>query len=100
MEFQGHSEPFASSYEILYNTAFKQINAGNYAEAEKTLILCEKLCLHSCEEDGYSEEETEQEVAFIRCQFFFFEKSEAFNLFSFVEIPCSSVTLQIFKSNF
>lgn len=42
--------------------------AGNFAEAEKTLVLCEKLCLTSCEEEGYNDEEIEQEAAFIRLQ--------------------------------
>ncbi|CAH1103592.1 unnamed protein product [Psylliodes chrysocephalus] len=56
------------TYEQCYNKACLLIAQENYADAEKKLRQCEKLCREMLEEDEASEEEIDIELALIRIQ--------------------------------
>lgn len=58
----------SDTYELCYNWACILIAKGRYAEAEKKLKQCEKLCRGSLEEDGASEDEIEIELALLKIQ--------------------------------
>lgn len=57
-----------TTYEQCYNKACLLIENENYAEAERKLKQCEKLCREMLEEDETSEEEIDIELALIRIQ--------------------------------
>ncbi|KAJ8923698.1 hypothetical protein NQ315_010279 [Exocentrus adspersus] len=57
-----------NTYELCYNKACLLIAYGNYAEAEKKLRQCEKLCREALEEDEVTDEEIDIELALIRIQ--------------------------------
>ncbi|KRT83349.1 Anaphase-promoting complex subunit 3 protein, partial [Oryctes borbonicus] len=56
------------TYELCFNKACVIIALGQYAEAERKLRQCEKLCRDALEEDGLSEEEIQVELAHIKIQ--------------------------------
>ncbi|CAH0562321.1 unnamed protein product [Brassicogethes aeneus] len=56
------------TYELCYNKACLLIENDNFAEAEKKLRQCEKLCRESLEEDESTEDEIDLELALIRIQ--------------------------------
>ncbi|KAG5900246.1 hypothetical protein JTB14_018227 [Gonioctena quinquepunctata] len=57
-----------NTYELCYNKACMLIANEKYAEAEKKLRECEKMCRESLEEDETSEEDIDLELALIRIQ--------------------------------
>ncbi|KAF5274519.1 hypothetical protein FQA39_LY07131 [Lamprigera yunnana] len=58
----------SDTYELCFNWACILIEKAQYAEAEKKLKVCEKLCRSSLEEDGVSEEEIQVELAMMKIQ--------------------------------
>ncbi|RZC41332.1 signal recognition particle subunit SRP72 [Asbolus verrucosus] len=60
-----------NTYELCYNKACLLIAHGQYAEAEKKLRQCEKLCREMLEEEEASEEEIDVDLALIRIQLAF-----------------------------
>lgn len=61
----------SDTYELCYNWACMLITQEQYAEAEKKLKHCEKLCRESLEEDGATDEEIDVELALIRYLLFY-----------------------------
>ncbi|KAK9889217.1 hypothetical protein WA026_004495 [Henosepilachna vigintioctopunctata] len=57
-----------NTYELCFNKACMLISRELYAEAEKKLKQCEKMCREMLEEDEASEEEIDIELALIRIQ--------------------------------
>jgi signal recognition particle subunit SRP72 len=94
-----------NTYELCYNKACLLIAHGQYAEAEKKLRQCEKLCREMLEEEESSDEEIDVELALIRIQLaFVYQKQgrikEAHQLYvSNLKIKLDDVALMAVASN-
>ncbi|KAJ3642145.1 hypothetical protein Zmor_024954 [Zophobas morio] len=94
-----------NTYELCFNKACLLIAHGQYAEAEKKLRQCEKLCREMLEEEESSEEEIDIELALIRIQLaYVFQRQgrvkEAHQLYSAnLKIKLDDVALMAIASN-
>eukprot|EP01135_Chromosphaera_perkinsii_P005038 Nk52_evm15s311 gene=Nk52_evmTU15s311 len=62
----GGEEP--SSFEMCYNAACLEIHMGNLKAAEKILLEAQEICKQTLEEEDFSEEEIESELAVMKVQ--------------------------------
>lgn len=94
-----------NTYELCFNKACLLITHGQYAEAEKKLRQCEKLCREMLEEEESSEEEIDVELGLIRIQLaFVYQKQgrikEAHQLYTAnLKIKLDDVALMAVASN-
>ena len=59
-------------YELCFNESIRLMGEDKNVEAEAQLRKAETLCRQSLEEDGATEEEIEDELAFIQYVFYWF----------------------------